>query len=124
MSAVRHVAPSFQADRWVVANSQPLTIPSSTLPSGLMEGKGWMEKSIYTREYAAVLRVLRQARKDAGITQVQLAKKLRLTQSLLSKMERGETRLDIIQLRTICRLLGITLADFVERLERELAAHG
>lgn len=79
-----------------------------------------MEKSIFTREYAAVLRLLRQVRKEAGITQVQLAKKLRLTQSLWSKMERGDCRLDIVQLRTICKVLGLTLAEFIQRLEHEL----
>ncbi len=83
-----------------------------------------MEKTIHTREYAVVLRLLRQARQEAGLTQVQLAKKLRLTQSLFSKMERGECRLDIVQLRTICRVLGLSLSEFVERLERELAKHG
>jgi len=80
-----------------------------------------MEKSIYTHEYAALLRLLREAREEAGMTQVQLAKKLRLTQSLYSKMERGECRLDMIQVRRICRILGVTLPAFVERLERDLA---
>jgi transcriptional regulator with XRE-family HTH domain len=83
-----------------------------------------MKKSIYTREYEAVLRLLKQVRKDAGVTQVQLAKELQLTQSLLSKMERGECRLDIIQLRTICRALGLTLSEFVERLEAEITKRG
>ena len=81
-----------------------------------------MEKSIYTTEYNAMLRLLRQAREDAGVTQVQLATKLKLTQSLLSKMERGDVRLDIIQLRTICRVLGTTLPAFVQELERELSS--
>ena len=80
-----------------------------------------MRKSIYTTEYAALLRVLRRTRIEAGLTQVQLAKKLRLTQSLWSKMERGECRLDIVQLRTVCHALGATLPAFVERVEQELA---
>jgi len=80
-----------------------------------------MEKSIYTREYAALLRLLQQARKEAGITQVELAKKLRQTQSYVSKIERGDRRLDIVQLRTICQVLGLSLVEFVQRLERELA---
>ena len=80
-----------------------------------------MEKSIYTREYAAMLRLLREAREQAEITQVDLAKKLDQTQSFVSKIERGERRLDIVQLRTICQVLGLTLADFVQRLEREFA---
>ena len=80
-----------------------------------------MDKSIYTREYAAVLRVLRAARAEAGITQVSLAEQIDETQSYVSKVERGELRLDIVQLRTICRALGLSLPEFVERLERELA---
>ena len=83
-----------------------------------------MEKSIYTNEYTAVLRLLKEARKKAGITQVQLAKKLRLTQSLFSKMERGECRLDIVQVRTICRLVGLAFPEFAQRLEDELAKRG
>ena len=79
-----------------------------------------MEKSIYTREYTVLLQLLREAREEAGMTQVQLSKKLRLTQSLYSKMERGECRMDMIQVRTICRFFGITLRDFVDRLEKEL----
>lgn len=83
-----------------------------------------MDKSIYTREYAVVLRVLREARKEAGFTQVELGKKLRQTQSFVTKVECGDRRLDIIQLRTICRFLGLTLAEFVGRLEDELAKRG
>lgn len=80
-----------------------------------------MEKSIYTREYAALLRVLRELRRRAGITQVELARRLRQSQSFVSKVERGERRLDVIQVRTMCRKLGVTLREFVQRLERELA---
>lgn len=79
-----------------------------------------MEKTIYTSEYAVVLRLLKEAREQAGLTQVDLAKKLRQSQSFVSKIECGDRRLDIIQLRTICRLLGLELADFVEKLESAL----
>jgi transcriptional regulator with XRE-family HTH domain len=83
-----------------------------------------MEKSIFTGEYAAVLRLLRRAREDAGLTQVQLAEALERTQSFVSKVERGETRLDVIQLRTWLAALGATLPAFAERLERELRKKG
>ncbi len=79
-----------------------------------------MEKSIYSREYAAVLRLLKEAREEAGITQVDLAKKLGQSQSYVSKVERGDRRLDIVQLRTICQTLDLRLPDFVQRLEHEL----
>ena len=80
-----------------------------------------MEKTIYTREYAVVLRLLRQARQRARLTQVDLAKRLRITQSLFSKMERGTRRLDIVEMRNILRVLGVSLVDFAESLEQELA---
>ena len=80
-----------------------------------------MEKSIYKPEYGALLELLKQARQEAGLTQVELAERLSLTQSMLSKMERGELRIDIVQLRTICQALDFPLTDFVDRWERELA---
>jgi hypothetical protein len=39
-------------------------------------------------------------------------------------VEIGQRRLDVIQLRTICRVLGTTLPDFVTRLEERLAQQG
>lgn len=79
-----------------------------------------MEKSIYTREYQSMLRLLREARAEAGITQVDLAKRLRLTQSLVSKIERGDRRLDLAELRSFCKAIGIGLVEFVSRVEKEL----
>jgi transcriptional regulator with XRE-family HTH domain len=80
-----------------------------------------MEKSVYTKEYAAFLRLLRETREAAKLTQVELAHRLHQTQSFVSKCERGETRLDVIQLRTICRHLGTDLSAFVGRLEQQLS---
>lgn len=79
-----------------------------------------MDKTIYTREYAALLRVLRSKRKESGVTQIQLAEKLGMTQSAYSKLERGELRIDVIQLRTISKLIGGTLPEFVASLEKEI----
>ena len=81
-----------------------------------------MEKSIYTDEYSVVTDLLKELRKDAGITQVQMAEMLGQTQSLFSKYERGEVRLDVIQLRTIAEKLGLTLTKFAERIDKRLAA--
>jgi transcriptional regulator with XRE-family HTH domain len=79
-----------------------------------------MEKSIYTDEYAVALELLRQARARAGLTQIELAEQLGTTQSIVSKYERGELRLDIIQLRTFCRVLGSGLPEFTAALEARL----
>ena len=80
-----------------------------------------MDKSIYTSEYATMLELLSELRQEAGVTQVELAELLGQSQSFVSKVERGERRLDLIQLRTICRTLGTSLPDFVKRWERRLA---
>jgi len=80
-----------------------------------------MDKSIYTREYALVLRLLKEAREEAGLTQTQLANKLKKSQSFVTKIECGDRRIDIVQLRTLCRLYGTTLSAFVDRFEKELA---
>jgi transcriptional regulator with XRE-family HTH domain len=83
-----------------------------------------MAKSIYTREYEILLRLLREARERSGLTQVDLAERLSQTQSYVSKIERGERRLDVVQLRTILGVLGIRLADFVEQFEGEMEKVG
>lgn len=76
-----------------------------------------MEKSIYTKDYAIFLQCLRQARKRAGLTQEQLAEKIGTTQSVVSKFERGERRIDIVELRVICKAIGIRLQQFVIDME-------
>lgn len=79
-----------------------------------------MKKSVYTREHGQFVALLRETREEQGFTQVRLAKVLGKSQSFISKWERGEVRLDIIQLRIICHALGITLQEFVNRLEARL----
>jgi transcriptional regulator with XRE-family HTH domain len=81
-----------------------------------------MEKSIHTRDHDVFLRLLKEAREGAELTQVELAAALHKSQSFVSKVERGETRLDIIQLRTILAALEVTLPDFARRLDQELRA--
>ena len=83
-----------------------------------------MEKTIWTREYEVLLRLLREERERAGLTQVELAEKLGQSQSFVSKAERGDRRLDVIQVRTILGVLGAGLTDFVRRLEHELGGGG
>jgi transcriptional regulator with XRE-family HTH domain len=76
-----------------------------------------MEKSIHTREYTAFLRLLRRVREDQGITQIGLAAALEATQTFVSKCERGERRLDIVEVRRWCSALGVELPDFAQRLD-------
>lgn len=79
-----------------------------------------MEKTIYTREYEVLLRLLREARTRAGILQTDLAQRLGQRQSFVSKVECGERRIDLIELRTILGAIGVKLSDFVGKFEQEL----
>lgn len=74
-------------------------------------------KSIYTKQLNQVLSLLKELRLKSGYTQNDLAKLLDKPQSFVSKYESGERRLDIIELRTICKALRITFSDFINRLE-------
>jgi transcriptional regulator with XRE-family HTH domain len=81
-----------------------------------------MPKSIFSAGQEKLQKLLRQARTEAGFTQIQLADKLHRPQSFVSKYESGERRLDLVELRQICDALKISLADFVKRFEKSLGA--
>lgn len=84
-----------------------------------------MEKSIYSREYSLVIEQLRKARESNSLTQSQVAERLGQTQSFVSKVERGERRLDVVELRAFCSALGISLSKFVDSIESVLSEkHG
>lgn len=78
---------------------------------------GLVEKSIYSAEYQRLCGFLRQLRREAGLTQVQVAARLDVPQSFVSKYESGERRLDAIELLHVVRALDSTLlrvAAFIE----------
>jgi transcriptional regulator with XRE-family HTH domain len=64
--------------------------------------------------------LLRQMRAEAGLTQTEIAQRLGQPQSFVSKYESGERRLDVLELRQVCAVVGVSLDDFVRRLERAL----
>jgi len=83
-----------------------------------------MEKTIYTRQYRVMLRVLRETRERAGLTQVDIAAKLNVTQVFISKCEGGQRRLDLIELRAWCTAMGVLPAEFLEAVEVAIVQGG
>ncbi len=81
-----------------------------------------MAKSIHRKEYAALIEAVRDARVAAGLTQTQVSQKLGRSQSFISDVETGKRRVDVVELRDIARLTGLSLgtliADFEKRLKR------
>ena len=64
--------------------------------------------------------LLREIRKEAKLTQVELAERLETPHSRISDYERGGRRLDLVQLREYCMALDVTLRQFVDRFEEML----
>jgi ribosome-binding protein aMBF1 (putative translation factor) len=78
------------------------------------------ERSVFTAEYQLLLRHLREERKRVGLTQTELGEHLGQPQAIISKCERGERRLDVIELRAYCAAMGISYLKFLSQLEAEL----
>jgi len=79
-----------------------------------------MQKTITSQTYAHFLECLRETREKAGLTQGELAERLGETQSFVSKCERGERRMDIVELRAFCHAMDTTLEKFIRAFERGL----
>lgn len=80
-----------------------------------------MQKSIHSSAYAHFLEELRQARLDAGLTQEQLASALNVDQTLVSKVELGIRRIDVVELYQWVAALEMPFLVFAERLHDRLA---
>ncbi|WP_457266389.1 helix-turn-helix domain-containing protein [Pseudomonas sp. P5_C3] len=80
-----------------------------------------MSKTIYRPEHAVLLSLLKTYRKAAGLTQVQCSKALNRPQSFMSDVESGTRRLDIVQLRDLCKVLRIGLVDLIVEFEKSLS---
>jgi transcriptional regulator with XRE-family HTH domain len=78
-----------------------------------------MEKSQHSRKYRRLLSALRDARKNAKLTQLDVAAKLGTYMSYVSKCESGERRIDVVELADFCRLYGIKLTDFLKSVSLE-----
>ncbi len=77
-----------------------------------------MTRSAFTRKYARFRRLLADARRAKGLTQVALAKTLGRPQSFISKVERGERRLDVIEFLEVARALKVDPARLLADVER------
>ena len=80
------------------------------------ERRATMQRSEYNERYRDFRRLLVQARKDAGLTQVDLAIRLERPQSYVSKYENGERRVDLVEFLEIAEILAIDVPRFLREL--------
>lgn len=73
--------------------------------------------STYSNSYQLLLTQLLAARKTAGLTQTMLSERLSKPQSFVSKYERGERRLDVIEFLEVCLQLGADPHEVIRSLE-------
>ncbi len=73
-----------------------------------------MPRAIYTKDHSEIVERLKRARHDSGLGQVAVAKLLGRTQSYLSKIESGQRRFDVLQLKEFARLYKKPLSYFIK----------
>ena len=83
-----------------------------------------MGKELYKKRWKVFREVLKIERKHHRISQKRLALLLGIEQSYVSKTEIGDRRLDVIELMEYCDAMGLTLTEFVFRMEGRLLAEG
>ncbi|WP_170765321.1 helix-turn-helix domain-containing protein [Ruegeria lacuscaerulensis] len=66
-----------------------------------------MTKTLHSEGQLALVAALIKARKDAGLSQMELANKLRCHQSFVARVESGQRRVDVPELVILCRALSV-----------------
>jgi len=73
-----------------------------------------MKKTITTKEYANFIKKLCKARQDAGLKQSDVAKSFKRPQSYISRVESGEYRLDILEVKRFAQIYGKSVDYFIK----------
>ena len=81
-------------------------------------------KSVFSDKYDQFRQRLVEERKQAGLTQVELSERLSRPQSFVSKYERGERRLDVIEFFEVARAIGIDPFDFLRVVDDSASTPG
>lgn len=73
-----------------------------------------MNKSVYTKDYKEIIERLKTARIDAGLAQQEVANKLSKPQSYISKIESGERRLDVAEIKKFAIVYKKDISFFIK----------
>jgi transcriptional regulator with XRE-family HTH domain len=79
-----------------------------------------MKKKIYVAQRDRLISLLREVRLEAGLTQTELGSRIEKDQTYVSRYESGQRRLDILEVREICKAAGIKFEEFARMLEKAL----
>lgn len=73
--------------------------------------------SVHHARYGRMRSALKEARKKAGLSQIQLAEQLYMEQSNLSKIERGERYIDVFFFIDYCKACNVDPAVILKQIE-------
>ena len=76
-----------------------------------------MAKTIRTNGQLALVRALVDARQNAGLSQQQLAAKLKRPQSFVARLESGERRIDVVEFTVLARVIGFDKNEVLSIVE-------
>ncbi len=79
-------------------------------------------KTIFTEANDSFVKMLREARLKAGLTQVQIAKALGCRQTFISKIECSERRVDIVEFVMLCHAYQIDPSEFLKKLSKKTSS--
>ena len=75
-------------------------------------------KTLRTKRHRLLCQLLAQSRRDANLTQRQLAERLGKPHSYIAKIENGERRLDVIEFLDLAKAAEVNALDLMNRLNR------
>ncbi len=73
-----------------------------------------MHSGIYTKEHKRLIQCLVKARQETGLNQTEAAKLLGHTQSYISKIEMGQRKVDVLELKKIARIYKKEITYFLQ----------
>lgn len=77
-----------------------------------------MSKSLRSRGHRALVSIVVEARKEAGLTQRELATRMKVTQSVVATIESGQRRMDVVEFMEWAKAVGADPVDLFTRLAR------
>jgi transcriptional regulator with XRE-family HTH domain len=83
--------------------------------------KRGISKSLHSDEQRAFCALMIETRKKTGMTQAQLANKLRKPQSFVAKYEGGERRIDVTEFLGIVHAMGADPVALIRALTRRIS---
>jgi len=79
-----------------------------------------MSKTVFTGAHKHLVRVLKDARKKSGLKQEELAERLGRERTMISLIETGQRRVDVLEFYAIAKALGVNPTELFDELSKKL----